>query len=133
MLFNLKKLVIFQLIFFYIFLGTGLIVNFLQLLTFIFVRPFSKCTYRSLNRCLAYSFWSFITAVAQYWSGCECELFMNDEDFKHVNKEHTIVIMNHKYDIDWLMGWIVCQRTGLLPVRFISIYPLISTRFRNIE
>lgn len=124
MFFNVKKLVIFQLIFFYIFLGTGLIVNFLQLLTFIFVRPFNKCTYRSLNRCLAYSFWSFITAVAQYWSGCECELFMSDEDFKHVNKEHTIVIMNHKYDIDWLMGWIVCQRTGLLPVRFISIYIL---------
>lgn len=39
---------------------------------------------------------------------------MNKEDYEHVSKEHAIVIMNHKYDVDWLMGWIVCQRAGLL-------------------
>ena len=23
--------------------------------------------------------------------------------------------MNHKYDIDWLAGWILCQRLGIMP------------------
>lgn len=25
--------------------------------------------------------------------------------------------MNHKYDIDWLAGWMICQRIGILKVR----------------
>lgn len=24
--------------------------------------------------------------------------------------------MNHKYDIDWLAGWIICQRLGIMQV-----------------
>lgn len=26
--------------------------------------------------------------------------------------------MNHKYDIDWLAGWIICQRLGIIQVIF---------------
>jgi hypothetical protein len=26
------------------------------------------------------------------------------------------VSMNHKYDIDWLAGWIICQRLGIIQV-----------------
>lgn len=111
-----KRLALIQLLFFVLFVSIGLVVNVLQLLTFVFVYPFSKQTYRSLNRMLACSFWSYVTALAQYWSKCDCELFISDEDFSFVNNEHCIVIMNHKYDIDWLMGWIICQRTGLLAV-----------------
>ena len=25
--------------------------------------------------------------------------------------------MNHKYDIDWLAGWMICQRLGIMQVR----------------
>jgi hypothetical protein len=24
--------------------------------------------------------------------------------------------MNHKYDIDWLAGWVICQRLGIMQV-----------------
>jgi len=36
------------------------------------------------------------------------------EDLSVIGKEHAIVIMNHKYDIDWLMGWIMAERHGVL-------------------
>jgi len=26
--------------------------------------------------------------------------------------------MNHKYDIDWLVAWMICQRLGILKVKF---------------
>lgn len=29
------------------------------------------------------------------------DIYMDPEDFKLIAKEHAIVIMNHKYDIDW--------------------------------
>ena len=57
-----------------------------------------------------------LTFLAQYWSGSTCDIFIDDEDFKRISKENCICIMNHKYDVDWLMGWIVCQQTGLLGV-----------------
>ena len=38
----------------------------------------------------------------------------NEDDFKYIGKEHTIVIMNHKYDIDWLMAWILAERLNML-------------------
>lgn len=100
------------------FIASGLIVNFVQLLTLV-IWPFNKQLYRRVNRYLAYLFWSDLTTLAQYWSGSNVVIYIDEEDFKKVNKEHVICIMNHKYDIDWLMGWIVCQRTGLLGVSLI--------------
>ena len=41
---------------------------------------------------------------------------MDDEDQKLVGKEHVLVMMNHKYDIDWLMAWILAERFGMLGV-----------------
>ena len=38
------------------------------------------------------------------------------EDLSKIGKEHAIVVMNHKYDIDWLMGWIMADRHGVLGV-----------------
>ena len=43
-------------------------------------------------------------------------LVVDEEDFKHIGHEHALVIMNHKYDVDWLMTWMVAQQKGLLGV-----------------
>lgn len=42
---------------FYLFVASGLVVNFLQLLTLV-IWPFNKPLYRRLNTYLAYLFWS---------------------------------------------------------------------------
>jgi lysophosphatidic acid acyltransferase/lysophosphatidylinositol acyltransferase len=89
---NIKKLLVVQLFLFYVLLISGLIINFLQLLTLI-IWPFNKQLYRKLNVHLAYSLWSFLTCLGQYWSGSEVELYISDEDFKYLNKEHIICLM----------------------------------------
>ena len=61
-----------------------------------------------------------LVAFAQYWSGCDFSLYIRDEDLKELGKERTLAIMNHKYDIDWLLGYILCQRINLLAVYIIS-------------
>jgi hypothetical protein len=50
--------IILQLVCCYAFIVSGLIVNFLQLLTLIFIWPFNKHLYRRINYYLAYSFLS---------------------------------------------------------------------------
>ena len=56
--------------------------------------------------------------IGQWWSGSDCTVHFEDPTVvsKYIGKEHTIVIMNHKYDIDWLMTWIIAERCGLLGV-----------------
>lgn len=98
-----------------VFLMSGLIVSFLMLLTLIFVWPYDKTLYRKMIYLLAYSHWSQFTFVAQWWSNSDVTLVLHDAgDKDFIGKEHSIVIMNHKYDIDWLMTWILAERMGML-------------------
>lgn len=42
---------------------------------------------------------------------------MNKDDFeKYWGKEHAYCIMNHTYEIDWLIGWMICDKIHLLGV-----------------
>ncbi|CAF4227221.1 unnamed protein product [Rotaria magnacalcarata] len=70
------------------------------------------------------------TFLAQWWSKSDCILYINPDDRKKIANENIIVIMNHKYDIDWLAAWVACQRMGMLkgskivakqPLKFVPI------------
>ena len=55
--------------------------------------------------------------MAQWWAGNECTVVLEKpEDYDLIGKEHNITIMNHKYDIDWLMAWILAERFQMLGV-----------------
>jgi lysophosphatidic acid acyltransferase / lysophosphatidylinositol acyltransferase len=119
---------------------SGLIINACQLALWIGVRTFDKNLYRRLNYYLAYSLYSrkfaFVSArlcgfdqfrlfahvaelvfLAEWWAGCDLLIYIDRNDFdKYYGKEHGYLIMNHAYDIDWLMGWVFCERIGLLGV-----------------
>lgn len=114
-MFAVREWFVLHLLFVYVFIVSGIIINCIQLLTFLVVRPFSVSIFRKLNICLAWFHWSQLTVLAEWWSGTDCQLVIEDgEDVSKVGKEHAIIIMNHKYDIDWLMGWIIAERFGVL-------------------
>ena len=52
--------------------------------------------------------------MAQWWSGSDFVLYCSEETLKNIGKENAISVLNHKYEIDWLCAWLLCQRTGLL-------------------
>ena len=31
-----------------------------------------------------------------------------------LGNEHSVILMNHHYELDWLYGWMVADRSGLL-------------------
>ncbi len=43
---------------------------------------------------------------------CKSNLF----SYKFGERFSEMFRMNHKYDIDWLIAWIMCQRLGILKV-----------------
>ena len=57
--------------------------------------------------------------VLESWANYKIEAFV-DENVKDmdevVDKEHAIVLMNHPGDLDWMVGWVIINRFGMLGV-----------------
>lgn len=64
-----------------------------------------------------------ILFLVEWWSGSDLLLYIDKEDCEnHFGKEHAYLIMNHRYEVDWLIGWIFCERIGLLGVSVCMFY-----------
>ena len=37
--------------------------------------------------------------------------------YKCINTEHALVVLNHRGDLDWMIGWVIIDRMGMLGVR----------------
>lgn len=54
--------------------------------------------------------------LLEWWSGTECTLFSDEATVKTFGKEHVIIILNHNFEIDFLCGWTMTERFGVLGV-----------------
>lgn len=97
-----------------LFFVSGLIVNLIQAIIFVIVRPFSKSLFRRLNRMVAELLWLELVWIVDWWAGVKVNLYTDPETLKMMGKEHALVIANHRSDIDWLIGWVFAQRSGCL-------------------
>ncbi|XP_074571574.1 1-acyl-sn-glycerol-3-phosphate acyltransferase PLS1-like [Curcuma longa] len=97
-----------------LFLLSGLIVNLVQAIFFVTIRPFSKSMYRRINRVVAELLWIELVWLVDWWAGVKVELYGDSKTFELMGKEHALLICNHRSDIDWLVGWVLAQRSGCL-------------------
>ncbi|XP_009395596.2 1-acyl-sn-glycerol-3-phosphate acyltransferase PLS1 [Musa acuminata AAA Group] len=97
-----------------LFLLSGLIVNVVQAVCFITIRLFSKSLYRRINRVLAELLWLQLVWLVDWWAGVKIQVYADSKTFESMGEEHALVISNHRSDIDWLVGWILAQRSGCL-------------------
>ncbi|XP_066563180.1 1-acyl-sn-glycerol-3-phosphate acyltransferase gamma isoform X2 [Amia ocellicauda] len=111
----LKTQFILHLLISFVFIVSGLIINFIQLCTLVFW-PINKQLYRRVNCRLSYSLWSQLVMLLEWWSGTECTLFTDKATVDKFGKEHAIVILNHNFEIDFLCGWTICERFGVLGI-----------------
>lgn len=58
--------------------------------------------------------WLELVWVVDWWAGVKIQLYADRETLQLMGKEHALVISNHRSDIDWLVGWILAQRSGCL-------------------
>ncbi|WZY87691.1 hypothetical protein YC2023_044426 [Brassica napus] len=100
-----------------LFFISGLLMNLLQVasaICYVLVRPLSKNTYRKINRVVAETLWLELVWIVDWWAGVKIKVFADNETFSRMGKEHALVVCNHRSDIDWLVGWILAQRSGCL-------------------
>ncbi|XP_009618579.1 1-acyl-sn-glycerol-3-phosphate acyltransferase 2 [Nicotiana tomentosiformis] len=97
-----------------LFFISGLVINLIQATCFVLIRPISKSTYRRLNRIFAELLWLELVWIVDWWAGVKIKVYADPKEFNLMGKEHALVIANHRSDIDWLVGWILAQRSGCL-------------------
>lgn len=97
-----------------LFLLSGLIVNCIQALCYVILRPFSKNLYRMANRVVAELLWVELVWLIDWWAGVKIRIYADPDILQHMGKEHALVISNHRSDVDWLVGWVLAQRSGCL-------------------
>ncbi|KAK8943851.1 1-acyl-sn-glycerol-3-phosphate acyltransferase PLS1 [Platanthera guangdongensis] len=78
------------------------------------IRPLSKNTYRKVNRRIVELLWLQLVWLVDWWAGVQIRLYADSETFQSMGKEHALVVSNHRSDIDWVIGWILAQRSGCL-------------------
>uniref|UniRef100_A0A2K5E2Q8 Phospholipid/glycerol acyltransferase domain-containing protein n=1 Tax=Aotus nancymaae TaxID=37293 RepID=A0A2K5E2Q8_AOTNA len=122
----------------FVFVVSGLVINFVQLCT-LALWPVSKQLYRRLNCRLAYSLWSQQVMLLEWWSCTECTLFTDQATVERLGMEHAVIILNHNFEIDFLCGWTVCERYGVLgsskvlPKKELLYVPLIGWTWYFLE
>lgn len=50
-------------------------------------------------------------------SNSDLVVYIKPEDLEKLKHENSMWLGNHRYEVDWLLGWVVTQRLGLAGVR----------------
>lgn len=62
-------------------------------------------------------FFSELVFMSEWWSNTKLSVYIKKDEYeKYYGKEHGYLLMNHSYEIDWLMGWHFCDAIGVLGV-----------------
>ncbi|XP_011196059.1 1-acyl-sn-glycerol-3-phosphate acyltransferase gamma [Zeugodacus cucurbitae] len=112
---NLKKLTIVHLGIAVTFFISGLVINLVQLILHLTLKPFNVVLFRRIMYYLCYSLYSQLIFVAEWYSNSTLHLYMDPEDLeKFGGQEHVMIIQNHSYEIDWLCGWMFADKVHCL-------------------
>ncbi|KAK6641839.1 hypothetical protein RUM44_013557 [Polyplax serrata] len=98
-----------------VFLVSGLLINCVQFALYYTLNVVNKRLFRKVNYYLNYSLFSQTVFVLQYWAGVKVMLHAKKSDYEnYFGKESVLLIMNHTYEIDWLIGWVLCDNCNVL-------------------
>ncbi|KAB1222318.1 1-acyl-sn-glycerol-3-phosphate acyltransferase 2 [Morella rubra] len=97
-----------------VFVTSGLIVNIMQAIFFVLIRPLSMRTYRRISGALGELLWLELVFLMDWWARVKMQLYIDRETFQSMGKESALILCNHKSDIDWLVTMGLAQRAGIL-------------------
>ena len=56
------------------------------------------------------------------WAEYDIKIFAKEGDLeKYANSEHALCVLNHRGDLDWMIGWVLIERIGMLGVSLMII------------
>ena len=82
---------------------------------------FHRCSqylYVKIFSCAILFFYSEVIFLCDYWSESDLHIHATSEVWPKIGKEHALMVMNHRNDLDWIVTWMTGDRAGFLQVRF---------------
>lgn len=71
--------------------------------------------YRKVNYYLIYTLWSQIVAMSEWWSRSSVRIYFADQQtLESYGLRHTLYLMNHRYELDWLFCWMCVDKFNIL-------------------
>lgn len=95
-------------------LTSGAIVNVVQVLLHVLVKPVNKRLFHQLMYYVSWTWLAQCVFIIDWWSGSELIIYCKKDVFELLGKEHHFTLMNHGYEIDWLVGWLLIEKFGCL-------------------
>ena len=133
MLQSLKELRIVQLYMTYVIVFACLSCTLGQILILPLKRLRPKLFY-VINEKLCYCYFCLIPFGVENWGGYTIRVFADEvifDNFKKDPDKNRLVVMNHTGEVDWMIGWSVIERVGLLgtvktvikdPVKYVPVF-----------
>jgi len=91
----------------------GLLINAIQLVLWLTVKPCSRRLYRKINAYLLHALWTQVLILMD-WSGSMCSIYTDDETWFKLGHENALLIMNHSNELDWFVGWVLADQVNIL-------------------
>ncbi|KAI1292493.1 1-acyl-sn-glycerol-3-phosphate acyltransferase delta [Halotydeus destructor] len=89
----------------------GLVLNLLQAVAWLTIRPLCRPLYIKINHMILYAITSQLVALAEWVGGSRVRLYFADEQSeKMAGKELAIFVINHRYEVDWLWFWMAMDK-----------------------
>ena len=57
-----------------------------------------------------------MTFVSDWWANVDITFYGKKEDYQKIGTESAMLMPNHRSDIDWLVGYMIADRNGILGV-----------------
>ena len=57
-----------------------------------------------------------LTCLYTWWSYSDIAVYVDPKDLEYLKHEYALNLVNHRYEIDWLVGMVAAQKLGLLGV-----------------
>jgi len=92
------------------FILSGVFINFIQAILWLTLKPFNIKLYNQCMYYCVYAVWGQLLYLAEWWSSSTCAIYTDDETWDKLGKEKAILLLNHSYEVDWLISWLMCEQ-----------------------
>jgi len=111
---NFKTWTICHLSVFMTFIISGLLINCVQACLYISIGWWQPTLFRKLNYYLVWMIYAQLLFLADWWSDSEVRIYADPKLVSEVGQHSALIIMNHHFELDWMCGWMVADRFGVL-------------------
>lgn len=58
-----------------------------------------------------------VVVMSQWWSDIKVNLYARPDVIDKLGKEKAVLVMNHKFQLDWIATWLMARNFGSLQVK----------------